>query len=57
MHAQYQIGDYIIELPHPRAFWQVRMAGAEEIISRHNTQREALKAVRRCQQGDKRRAP
>jgi hypothetical protein len=51
-----QIGDYVIELLHPRAFWRVRMAGAEETISDHNTQRDALVALKRYQAADKRRA-
>jgi hypothetical protein len=56
MHHQEQIGDYVTELEHPRAFWRVRMAGATEYLSQHNSKREALLAVKRYQQGDKRRA-
>jgi Uncharacterized protein conserved in bacteria (DUF2188) len=49
------IGDYVIELPHPRAFWVVRRFGATEALSQHNTKAEAKAAVRRYQRGDKRR--
>jgi hypothetical protein len=54
-HHKEQIGDYVLELAHPRAFWDVRMAGAKEILSVHNTKWEARNAVRRYQQADKRR--
>lgn len=56
VHHQEQIGDYVLELPHPRDFWGVRMAGAEEYISRHNAKSEAKAAIKRYQAGDKRRA-
>jgi hypothetical protein len=55
MHYQEQIGDYVIELETPRSFWGVRMAGAEEYLSQHNSKPEAKAAVKRYQQGDKRR--
>jgi hypothetical protein len=54
MHHQEQVGDYVIELPHSRDMWGVRMAGAEEYISRHNTKKEAVAAVKRYQNGDRR---
>jgi hypothetical protein len=53
MHFQQQIGDYVIELSHPRAMWRVRMAGAEESLSEHNTKTEAKTAVKRYTQADK----
>ena len=57
-HYQEQIGDYVIELPTPRDFWLVRLAGAEakDRLSIHNTKTEAKAAVKRYQAGDKRRA-
>lgn len=55
MHHQEQIGDYVIELETPRSFWGVRMADAEEYLSQHNSKSEAKAAVKRYQQGDKRR--
>jgi hypothetical protein len=56
IHYQEQIGDYVIELPHPRAFWGVRMAGATEYISSdHNSKADAKAAVKRYQAADKRR--
>lgn len=54
-HHQEQIGDYVIELLHPRDHWHVRMAGDEEPISVHNTKTEAKAAIRRYQAADKRR--
>lgn len=56
MHHQEQIGDYVIELPDARAFWRVRMAGAEKHLSEHNSKSEAKAAVKRYQAADKRRA-
>jgi hypothetical protein len=56
VHYQEQHGDYVVELPHPRGFWGVRLAGATEYISNdHNTKAAALAAVRRYQAADKRR--
>lgn len=54
MHHQEQIGNYVIELESPRSFWSVRMAGAEENLSQHNTKSEAKAAVKRYQQHDAR---
>lgn len=56
MHQQEQIGDYVVELPNPRAEWGVRMAGDENYISHHNTKKDALAAVKKYQAADKRRA-
>lgn len=42
-----QIGNYVIEYEAKADAWGVRMAGAEEYISRHNTRSEAKSAVRR----------
>ncbi len=56
MHQQTQIGDYVLELPHPRAMWGVRMAGSEDYISLHNTATEAKAAIKRYRSADKRRA-
>jgi hypothetical protein len=54
-HHKEQIGDYVIELKNPRSMWGVRMAGAEEYLSQHNSKREALASVKRHQQANKRR--
>lgn len=52
-----QIGDYVIETDGQAVpTWCVRMAGAEEYISNHDTERDALAAVKRYQAADKRRA-
>jgi len=56
MHHTEQHGDYVIELEHPRAMWRVRMAGAEETLSEHNTKREALASINRYRTADARRA-
>jgi hypothetical protein len=54
MHQQEQICDYVLE---PRdGLWHVRMAGAEEYLSQHNSETEAKAAIKRYQAGDKRRA-
>jgi hypothetical protein len=54
-HHKEQIGDYVLELPDPRAFWGVRRAGSEEYISQHNTKAEAKAAIAKHQAADKRR--
>jgi hypothetical protein len=54
-HHHEQHGDYVIELPAARALWRVRMAGAEEVLSEHNTKRDALAAVARYRAADTRR--
>jgi hypothetical protein len=54
-HQQQQIGDYVLELPHPKDFWGVRMAGEEEYLSRHNRKAEAMTAIRKYQAADRRR--
>lgn len=55
-HQHEQIGDYVLELATPRSFWTVRMAGATDELSQHNTKVEAKAAIRRYRAGDKRRA-
>lgn len=55
-HHREQIGDYVVELLDARDHWHVRMAGDENVISVHNTKREALAAIRRYQSADKRRS-
>jgi hypothetical protein len=55
MHSQQQVGDYVIERLDPNDFWNVRMAGAEDCISSHSTEKEAMAALKRYQAGDKRR--
>lgn len=40
-----QVGDYVIELLSDSRLWRVRMAGAEEYLSSHNSHDEALGAV------------
>lgn len=51
-----QIGDYVVERPaHAIGFWMVRMAGAEEYLSQHNTKKDAIAAIKRYIAGDKRR--
>ena len=55
VHHQEQIGDYVLELPDPRALWCVRMAGSDEYISLHNKKTDAKAAIKRYQSADKRR--
>lgn len=51
-----QIGDYVIETDGQAVpTWCVRMAGAEEYISNHDTEKLALAAVARYIAGDRRR--
>ena len=54
-HHCEQIGDYVVELLDARDWWHVRMAGAEEVMSVHNTKKDAKAAVRIYQQADRRR--
>lgn len=54
-----QIGDYVIYSATSNAgrlLWIVRMAGAEEAISDHDTKALARAAVKRYRAGDKRRS-
>lgn len=55
MEYKEQIGNYVMQLPNVHALWEVRMAGATEILSQHNTEIEAYAAIKRYQEGDKRR--
>jgi hypothetical protein len=55
MHSQQQVGDYVIYLRDLKDCWRVKMAGAEEDISVHNTEKEAMAAVKRYQAEDARR--
>lgn len=51
-----QIGDYVVtRTDDPEAFWGVKMAGAEEHLSWHNTRRAAKEAITRYQAVDNRR--
>lgn len=52
-----QIGDYVIDTDGQAVpTWCVRMAGAEEWISNHDTERLAEAAVKRYQEADRRRS-
>lgn len=52
-----QIGDYVVEVDGQAIpTWIVRMAGSEEGISNHDTERGAEAAVKCYQAADKRRS-
>jgi hypothetical protein len=52
-----QIGDYVIETDgQAEPTWCVRMAGDEEYISNHDTEKEALSAIARYIAADRKRA-
>lgn len=55
-HFMEQVGDYVMELLDPRDHWHVRMAGDDQIISVHNSKKEAKVAIKQYQANDKRRA-
>ena len=55
-HFMEQVGNYVLELKTPRSMWGVRMAGDEEYISEHNTQKDARAAIKRYQTADRKRA-
>lgn len=52
-----QTGDYVVETDGQAIpTWIVRMAGAEECISNHDTEKDAIAAIKRYQATDKQRS-